>query len=541
MRPLPALVATLSPVLLSGVAPAQHATELLSAGELTDNNGAVTGITDFVNSEDEWVDAICRTDHPDRARQQAYRHLWMWRIEPGHDKFYPYWCITAIRDIEPSWMFLLDVADPDTGKPETWVTGDYGHGYVHQLDTGGDATELGFPAETRYAAFHRLRGAAGRRFVLRGEVSVPDEGERAFLSRGNLDGGGYPEKHLLVASQGGKAPKLDATVTEFFLHDRGVALNDFGRYAWTALVEGPAGLRSVAYVRKQPVALEGGPSPAGDRRWGRFTKPRLDLNGTKSWSLVARLDSSDPATAPVIVVDGVPFQQAGDVPASVAPHALAEFGGFADLSDQGDVVWHGRLDGDDPATDECIFLEDTVVLREGMSEIQGERVVSFGARPRYSWDGRYLAVVVTLAGGREVLFALDLWVGNPGICPGMDNSTGERARVRVKSSNVLADGILSAQVYQLPPERPAVLLASNVHQEVPLHGGTLCLGTSPLRLAAGISRPSGLFTADVDLDALQAAGLVLAGESLYLQAVHSDVEGGAVVPRLSNAIRVLLK
>lgn len=316
------------------------------------------------------------------------------------------------------------------------------------------------------------------------------------------------------------------TLVSFYSNPHSVGL-DGKRITWTGIVDVGGSHESVCFHREELVAREGQPAPVPGRTWGRFEDPRVDQE-KGHWTLAARLDASDPATAPVIVRDGMAFRQAGESLPAIAPWKLTGFGdGPAIVDQQGRVLWYGSFDHPDPGRDEALFLDETPLIREGITFLAGERVVGFGPRPlvyaRFE-DYPIVRVRVDLESGRQALFQFGLDWGH-WVCPGGGNSLGKGSQLSLRGFRSLSLDALSARADSLPPHEPVILLASDRLQMSPFGNTVLCVGGLPLRVAVSDSGPQGLFEADVDLDVMRASGRLQAGESWVFQAWYRDSLG----------------
>ncbi len=133
------------------------------------------------------------------------------------------------------------------------------------------------------------------------------------------------------------------------------------------------------------IAREGSPSPVAGRDWQSLTGVAVDIND--HGLLVYRgILAGDPASDSVIVRGSRVFRQEG---ASVLGYALTSFGtGPVEVSNDGRVLWYGDWDDPDSDVDTGLFIDDELIVQEGVTSIPGLGVVD---TLRGSEDGYHLS------------------------------------------------------------------------------------------------------------------------------------------------------
>lgn len=535
---LPALA--LAPLALPVTAFAQEVTELRSTGDLTDHNGAVVEIVEAGVIHSGAAYALCHTDHPDPGRRQALDRYGWWFLEPGYDTAWgrPL-CGIRSMGMGGSQFYVLDM-----GPGGQWVAGDY-CGLNPGLITGQSASDIGFGPQSTYTSFDALHVGAGYRFLLHGVVEQPSSGSVPFLSRGKFLLTGALKTHVRVARGGDPIGIGGEPLVEVYTHTNGAATNVKKHVLWTGAVDAGGATETVCVLNGAVVAQEGEPSPVPGRAWGRFEEPAVHMTEGGSWTLVARLDDSDPSTAPVIVRDGAVIRRAGDVVADFGPLPLVGFGGGrAVLDGKGRVLWLGRFDVSDEERDEALLLDEWVLVREGSTRLLGELVVGFGARPHlydlYPYGGRAI-VRVTLESGREVLVGLDISYDlGQMVCFAGANSLGLNAPLTLSGFTTIELDNLMAHVKNLPPHEPVILLAGDVIKKTPFANTALCVSQDTVRLMVGDSGPAGVFEERVDLASLAALGHLAPGDAWTFQLWYRDSNGTHGM-NLSSAKRVVFE
>jgi hypothetical protein len=130
----------------------------------------------------------------------------------------------------------------------------------------------------------------------------------------------------------------------------------------------------------------------------------------------------------LIVKNGAKFRQEGDSVPGLPAFKFTSFGsGPIDLADTGDVLWYG--DWDDAATDfdTGLFLNDELIVQEGVTTIGGVIVDSLsGVQDGYfiSDDGRFIIFEATLVDGTNGAFLATRSATVTEVVPGCSPSGG---------------------------------------------------------------------------------------------------------------------
>jgi hypothetical protein len=191
------------------------------------------------------------------------------------------------------------------------------------------------------------------------------------------------------------------------------AFTDGGRVMFFVDLEGSTAKDGAIYdydgLDRLLLAQEGNPSPVAGRNWLTLSSPELDMSNTGDHVYSGRLDG-DTATDTLIVVNGVKFRQEGDPAPGASPggFALTSFGtGPLEISDFGDVLWYGDWDDPDTDVDTGLFLNDTILVQEGVTVLEGAVVDTIrGVQDGYhmSNNGQFVIFEAVLLDGREGAF-----------------------------------------------------------------------------------------------------------------------------------------
>ena len=225
----------------------------------------------------------------------------------------------------------------------------------------------------------------------------------------DLDAGGGLIGETVVVKEGDvlpgqvdPVPDLETGPHEFDFNNAGQAL-----YAIT--------IADVAvYIDDGLIVQEGDPSPVAGRSWSSLTSPEMSLNNNGSYVLSGRLDG-DTGTDTLIMSDGQKVVQEGDSLPAIAPFALTGFGtGPLLIGDNDSILWFGDWDDPDTDVDTGLFLDDQLIVQEGVTMIDGQLVDSLsGVQDGYalSDDGTQILFEATLADGTNGAFLATVTTG----------------------------------------------------------------------------------------------------------------------------------
>jgi hypothetical protein len=227
-----------------------------------------------------------------------------------------------------------------------------------------------------------------------------------------VDGTGALLSETVVAKEGDALPGQLDLVADFGTGPHAFDFNDAGSALFIVDGDGATTTDGNVYLDTTLLAQEGSPSPVPGRNWlSLSTSQRVALSDTAHWVHTGQLDA--PTTDDLVIVkDGALFRQEGQSLPAIAPFLLTGFGTAPlDIDDAGNVLWFG--DWDDPVTtqDTGLFLNDTLLVQEGVTMIGAQLVESLaGVQDAFelSSDGRWVIFEATLAGGFNGAFLIDL-------------------------------------------------------------------------------------------------------------------------------------
>jgi hypothetical protein len=408
-------------------------TPLVLEGDLVPGVGLVTRIDNIaVNDAGQWI-VEADTDNPDTEADSVVIRDGVILLREGHVLGRPpgasigsFDSITLDAGGDSAWNFFLDGTQG--------IFDDSGIFLNTQLvvQEGAIATAAGFSPGTPYIGFFDVKNGAPGRFV--SVLSVDDPAIETTVDRAVVlfeeSRAGFTQ-HVL-ALEGAVLPAELEPIADFGTGPHESAFNAGGDVLVFVDLAGATETDGTIYLIEvdddRPrvdgftrLAAEGSASPVPGRDWLALSTPRLDLSDTGGYAFSGRL-SGDTASDLIIVRGGAKLVQEGDpVPGGAAGgFLLTGFGsGPVEIDDAGKVLWYGDWDDPDTTVDTGLFLEDRLLVQEGLTLIDGVAVDELrGVEDGYhgSGGGRFVIFEALLAGGIEGAFLIDLGAPCPSDC-----------------------------------------------------------------------------------------------------------------------------
>ena len=201
------------------------------------------------------------------------------------------------------------------------------------------------------------------------------------------------------------------TVDDFGTGPHSSAFNDSGQVLYIAELSGDASADNAVYLNDVLIAQEGSSSPDETRLYDFLADRGLDLNNHGDYVFKANL-SGDTTTDDVIIFNDSIFKQEGD--AAVDGFALTGFGlagGPVRVGDNGNILWFGEWDNPNTDNDSGLFINDRLIVEEGVTEINGLVVdtINNGTDAfAMSSDGSWAIFEATLNGGINGAFLIEI-------------------------------------------------------------------------------------------------------------------------------------
>jgi hypothetical protein len=368
------------------------------------------------------------------------------------------------------------------------------------LQKGQLATAAGFGPGTIYGAFEdvQLSAATNRQIYLRGWVddpTVPTTGTSDWVALLiDIDAAGSVTGQALLAKEGQVLPGQTAFINTVRSGPHAGAFNDVGEAIFGCDLDGDIDDAVVYHWSGGTYTLlaqEGQPSGVGNLVWGDLVSPEVDLNDAGDWTIKDRLDAPG-ASDGIIVKNGMKFVQEGDSLPEIAPYVFDDFGnGAAALTKAGDVLWYGEWTDPDTNVDSGLFLNDQLIVQEGVTMGGGVILDTIGKQSenyRISPSGQYVIFWAVQLGGFEGAFLLDLGAPLPDPVSYCTAKPGLACGVpAIGWSGVSSAAATSGfQITAAPgrSERTGVLLYTSggrANLPFPSGGHILCISASPLR------------------------------------------------------------
>ncbi|MBL0921712.1 MAG: hypothetical protein IBJ10_06245 [Phycisphaerales bacterium] len=294
----------------------------------------------------------------------------------------------------------------------------------------------GFSPNTPYIGWFETRINDSNQIMMMASVddpAIPTTVDRAIVVIDTDGAGGlvaekvYLKEGDQIAGQG---------VTDFGTGPHSMAFNNAGQMMFVADLDGATtsdGLVGIANGDNVAIlAQEGTASGIQGRNWGTLpTSTAVALNDNGDWAMRATL-AGDTTTDTVIVRNGEVVAQEGFGHASIGGFVFTSFGtGAIDMDNHGNVLYYG--DWDDPNTlmDTGLFLNDQLIVQEGVTLIDGLVVTGISAVQdnfAISDNGRWIIFEGTLAGGISGAFIIQIPAPGGAALIGLAGLAGLRRR-----------------------------------------------------------------------------------------------------------------
>jgi hypothetical protein len=305
---------------------------------------------------------------------------------------------------ESGWNFFLDGTGGTYDDSGIYLNTDL---VIQEGDISG-APE--FSPGTPYVGFFEVKiNDADAMLVV---ASVDDPNIPTTVDRALVIISSDAQSESVFAKEGDVLPGQVEAVEDFGTSWSRFDFNNVGDVMFFAELEGSSETDGAIYLNETLLAQEGTPSPIDGRNWQLLSSRPLDVNNNGDYVYRGNLDG-DAADDEVIIRNGVKFLQEGDTLPAIAPFTLESFGTSAPvlITDDGDVVWYGDWNNPDTDIDSGLFLNDTLLVQDGVTVIDGQ-VVDTVARLedtlRISDNGRHIIFEATLADGANGAFLIKI-------------------------------------------------------------------------------------------------------------------------------------
>lgn len=236
------------------------------------------------------------------------------------------------------------------------------------IPEGFISTAPQFSPNTPYIGFFDAKVNASDQLLITASVDDPliaSTVDRAMVVASTF-GGSLSGEHV-VAKEGEILPGQTETVADFGTGPHQTAFSSRDLVLYFADLNGDTVRDGVIYLDRRKVAQEGDPSPVTGRNYELLSSRGLDVNRFGETVYKANLDL-DTTNDEMIVVNGTELIREGGTLRDIDPFHFTAFGTSTApvlIDDVGNVLWFG--DWDDPTTtvDTGLFLNNTLIVREG--------------------------------------------------------------------------------------------------------------------------------------------------------------------------------
>lgn len=260
------------------------------------------------------------------------------------------------------------------------------------------------------------------------DVAIASTVDRALV-RLLVSSSGALLSETVLAKEGDLLPGQTETVADFATGPHGWDVNDLGQALFIADLNGATTSDGVIYLDSTLLAQEGAPSPVAGRNWSSLsTSQRVALNNFGAYAFTGLLDA--PTTDDNLIVrNGAVAAREGDLAPGVSGGwTLTSFGtGAIDLDDAGNLYWFGDWNDPDTSRDTGIYRNAQLLVQEGVSVINGQLLTSIASVQEnfmVSPDGRWLIFEGVLAGSGQAAILIEMTGATSAYCTAGTTTNG---------------------------------------------------------------------------------------------------------------------
>lgn len=253
-----------------------------------------------------------------------------------------------------------------------------------------------FSPNTPYIGFFEARTNANEQVYIVASVDdplIPTTVDRALVIASTA--GGELTGERVVAKEGDILPRQTEAIADFGTGPHLSAFNTQEQILYFADLTGDTLVDGVIYLDLERIAQEGGASPVAGRSYEVLASRGLDLNNFGQVAFKANI-TGDVTDDEMIVADGKELIREHGTLSDIQPFQFTAFGlttGPIAIDDLGNVLWYGDWDDPNTTVDTGLFLNDTLIVREG-DVLPGGGVLTAIANGEDSMgmsdDGRYI-------------------------------------------------------------------------------------------------------------------------------------------------------
>jgi len=223
----------------------------------------------------------------------------------------------------------------------------------------------------------------------------------------DLDGGDLQGERAVVRKYQVLAGQT-AAVGGVFDDPKKTAFNNLGDVLYCVrLFGGTADM--VVYLNDTLIAQEQNPCPVPNRNWTNFEDTGVALNDNRDFAFRGKIGGGHNQDL-LLAKNDTKVVQEGDHLADIFPAYISWIAGSVRIANSGDVLWFGQFEPVDSDRDTGLFVNHSLIVREGVSTIGGVPVSFLDQSFRgyeISPNGRYVVFRASLSNGLGGLYMLD--------------------------------------------------------------------------------------------------------------------------------------
>jgi len=400
--------------LVPAVAAAQTIETLVLEGDSVPGVGLVTSIYNLAIADDgTWI-VQADTDNPSTDFDHVVLEDGVLYLQEGQNLPLP---AGAQLDTFDS-MFLNDGGNASFNfflAGTTGINDDSGIYWNTSLliQESAISTAPQFSAGTPYIGFFETRINALDEILVIASVDDPAINttvDRALV-RLATDGAGNLVSETVVKMEGDLAGSAGLPIADFGTSSTFIDFNDAGQVMYLAKLTTSSTDDWAIYIDDTLITEEGAASPVAGRVWSNLSSAELSMNNTGDYAFNGQMDG-DAASNYLICRNGVKFVQEGDTHPAITPYLFTSFGsGAPEIGDNGRMLWYAYWDDPDTSKNKGLFLDDELIVQEGVTVIGGTTVISLpGGVNGYhlSDSGEWVIFEAVLDGDLSGVFRLQI-------------------------------------------------------------------------------------------------------------------------------------
>lgn len=233
-----------------------------------------------------------------------------------------------------------------------------------------------------------------------------------------LTEGGTLESESVLAMEGDVLPGQTEAVEDFGTGPHQSVVNNRGQILYIVDLLGSTATDGVLYLDHDIVAQEGDPSPVILRNFEMLSSRGMDLNNLGETVFKANL-TGDTASDELIVLEGQELIREGRGLPAIGAFTFTAFGtgtGPVQIDDNRNVLWYGDWNDANTDVDTGLFLNDILLVQEGVTMIGGSIVDTIASAQdafAISDNGRFVIFEADFAGSVGGAFMIEIDAPHP--------------------------------------------------------------------------------------------------------------------------------